>query len=169
MHECCRQMDTDGFITTDDVDYLAILNKALNNIRCANDFNRVARKLQAVSASADRIVVEFVVEEEHVNSKKTLHGGQTAALVDMVTARAVGMSVRDRAMVSVELAVSYLLPVKLGEKIVVEATVLKIGRNIAFTEAEFRRKDDGRIVAKGKHTIAFVPKPITNGEPFEQF
>lgn len=65
---------------------------------------------------------------------------------------------------------SYLLPVKLGEMIEIEAKVLKIGRNIAFAEAEFRRKGDNRIVAKGKHTIAFVPKPpATNGDSFEQF
>lgn len=62
-------------------------------------------QIRAVSASADRVVVEMMVEEEHVNSKKTLHGGQTAALVDMITARAVGMTVRDKVMVSVELAV----------------------------------------------------------------
>lgn len=65
---------------------------------------------------------------------------------------------------------SYMLPVKLGETIEIEASVLKIGRNIAFAEAEFRRKSDGRMVAKGKHTIAFIPSPpTTDGKPFEQF
>ncbi|VDO74314.1 unnamed protein product [Onchocerca flexuosa] len=64
----------------------------------------------------------------------------------------------------------YMLPVKLGEVIVIEAKVLKIGRNMAFAEAEFRRKSDGRLVAKGKHTIAFIPKPpAINGDSFEQF
>ncbi|MCP9258458.1 putative esterase F42H10.6 [Dirofilaria immitis] len=161
-------MSTDGYgknttITSENNDYLDYLNKAINNIQSANDFNRVARKVRAVSASADRVVVEMLVEEEHVNS-------QTAALVDMITARTIGMTVRDKVMVSVELAVSYLLPVKLGEMIEIEAKVLKIGRNIAFAEAEFRRKNDGRLVAKGKHTIAFIPKPpVTNGDPFEQF
>lgn len=62
-------------------------------------------QLRAISATEKRVVVELTVEKEHVNSKQTLHGGQTAALVDMVTARAVGMTVRDKAMVSVELAV----------------------------------------------------------------
>ncbi|KAL4002949.1 putative esterase F42H10.6 [Acanthocheilonema viteae] len=178
--ECVQEgiiavMSTDGYgntgmITSEGNDYMDYLNKAISNIRCSNDFNRVARKVRAVSASADRVVVEMMVEEEHVNSKKTLHGGQTAALVDMITARAVGITVRDKVMVSVELAVSYLLPVKLGETIEIEAKVLKIGRNIAFTEAEFRRKSDNQIVAKGKHTIAFVLKPpATSDDSFEQF
>ncbi|VDM92282.1 unnamed protein product [Onchocerca ochengi] len=168
-------MNTDGYgnngtVTPEGNDYMDYLNKAINNIRSANDFNRVARKVRAISASADRVVLEMMVEEEHVNSKKTLHGGQTAALVDMLTARAVGMTVRDKVMVSVELAVSYMLPVNLGEVIVIEAKVLKIGRNMAFAEAEFRRKRDDRLVAKGKHTIAFIPKPpAINGDSFEQF
>lgn len=165
-------MDVKGadYPAVDDLDYLDLLNTAMDRIRDSSNFNRVASKLRAVSASANCILVELVVEEEHVNSQKTLHGGQTAALVDMITARAVGMTVRDKAMVSVELAVSYMLPVKLGEAIEIEGKVLKVGRNIAFTEAEFRRKSDGRLVAKGKHTLAFITKPTTvNGEPFEQF
>lgn len=65
---------------------------------------------------------------------------------------------------------SYMLPVRIGETIEIEGKVLKIGRNISFAEAELRRKSDGRMVAKGKHTLAFIPKPPTaNGEPFEQF
>ncbi|VDM40311.1 unnamed protein product [Toxocara canis] len=144
--------------------------RAFDKLRSVSDFNRVARKVRPISATRDSIVVELTIEEEHVNSKKTLHGGQTAALVDMVTARAVGVTVKDKAMVSVELAVSYMYPVRLGETILIEGKVLKIGRNMVFAEAEFRRKTDGRLVAKGKHTIAFIPKPpTTNGEPFEQF
>lgn len=151
-------------------DYLRDLIKAFDKIKNSQDFNRIARKVHPVAASAEKIIVELTIEEEHVNSKKTLHGGQTAALCDMITARAVGMTVKDKAMVSVEIAVSYMLPVNLGETIEIEGRVLKIGRNIAFAEAEFRRKGDGRMVAKGKHTIAFIPKPITaNGESFEQF
>uniref|UniRef100_A0A0N5APW9 4HBT domain-containing protein n=1 Tax=Syphacia muris TaxID=451379 RepID=A0A0N5APW9_9BILA len=156
--------------TEDSHDYFADLQRAFDKIKNSSDFNRVAKKVRPVSANAERIVVELTIDEEHVNSKKTLHGGQTAALCDMVTARAVGMTVRDKAMVSVELAVSYMLPVNLGETIEIEGRVLKIGRNIAFAEAEFRRKSDGRLVAKGKHTIAFIHKPPgVNGEPFEQF
>uniref|UniRef100_A0A1I7WZT7 4HBT domain-containing protein n=1 Tax=Heterorhabditis bacteriophora TaxID=37862 RepID=A0A1I7WZT7_HETBA len=53
---------------------------------------------------------------------------------------------------------SYLLPVKLNDVIEITATVLKLGRNVAFTEAEFRRKSDGKLAAKGKHTLALLPK-----------
>lgn len=71
-------------------------------------------------------------------------------------------------------AFSYLLPVKLGERIQINATVLKvssfllsesfrkkriffeIGRSLAFTDIEFIR-EDGRVAVKGKHTIAILP------------
>ena len=64
--------------------------------------------MKATYASTERILVEFVVENEHVNSKGTLHGGQTAALLDIVTARAVGMSVKSVPMVSVDISIRYV-------------------------------------------------------------
>lgn len=113
------------------------------------------------------------MEEEHVNHKGTLHGGQTAALTDIITAGTVALTTKDTPMVSVEISVrydllncgpsacasqrfSYMLPVKLGEIVDIEAVALKIGRNIAFAEANFRRRSDGALVAKGKHTIALL-------------
>ncbi|KAJ1369335.1 hypothetical protein KIN20_030764 [Parelaphostrongylus tenuis] len=62
------------------------------------------------------------------------------------------------------------LPVKAGELIEITAYVLKLGRNIAFTEAEFRRKSDGKLAAKGRHTVAILPKqPVNNGEKVAQY
>ncbi|KAK6028243.1 hypothetical protein OSTOST_05712, partial [Ostertagia ostertagi] len=58
----------------------------------------------------------------------------------------------------------YFLPVKLGDVIEITAYVLKLGRNVAFTEAEFRRRSDGKLTAKGRHTVAILPKqPQTDG------
>lgn len=64
-----------------------------------------------------------------------------------------------------------MLPVKLGEVITIEAKCLKIGRNMAFCEATFRRKLDGKIVAKGKHNIAFLHhlRHNSNETPIDQF
>ncbi|CAD6187934.1 unnamed protein product [Caenorhabditis auriculariae] len=122
-----------------------------------DNFNRVGADVVPKFASKEKIVCEMVLQPHHLNSKGTLHGGQTATLTDIITARAVGVSVKDQGMASVELAVSYMLPVKAGDTLQITATVLKIGRNIAFTECEFRRKSDGKLAAKGKHTLAFLP------------
>jgi acyl-coenzyme A thioesterase PaaI-like protein len=57
---------------------------------------------------------------------------------------------------------SYLQPAVLGEKIQVQAECLKIGKNIVFAEATFRNAA-GKIVAKGKHTLALLNHHKTEG------
>uniref|UniRef100_A0A914EG60 Acyl-coenzyme A thioesterase 13 n=1 Tax=Acrobeloides nanus TaxID=290746 RepID=A0A914EG60_9BILA len=128
-----------------------------------------SKSIYPISASPRSIVVEMTVDREHVNNKGTLHGGQTAALVDIVTARAVAVAHKNVPMASTDLSVSYFLPVRLGEVLVIEGTVLKAGKTMAFTEIEFRRKSDNALIAKGKHNLAFVPIPadkLNNLEPY---
>ena len=52
---------------------------------------------------------------------------------------------------------SFMLPIPLGEVIIMHATILKKGRTMAFTECEFRRKSDNKLLAKGKHNLALLP------------
>ncbi|CAJ0941924.1 unnamed protein product, partial [Mesorhabditis belari] len=149
-----------------DEELLAYAQEEFQSFQGAENFNRIAAKVIAVKATTNRLTCELTVENEHVNTKGTLHGGQAASLVDIVTARAVGLSVRDKGMASIEISLSYLSPVKLGDQITIEATVLKCGRNVAFTDCEFRQKSDGKLCVKGKHTIAILPgqPPVINGK-----
>ncbi|CAJ0597681.1 unnamed protein product [Cylicocyclus nassatus] len=140
------------------------LKTEFESLATTADFNRVGCDVKPVFATKERIVCEMTLGPGHVNAKGTLHGGQTAALTDIVTARALGQTIKDRPMASIELSVIYMLPVKLGEVIEITANVLKIGRNVAFSEAEFRRKSDGKLAAKGRHTVAILPKPAQEGE-----
>lgn len=134
------------------------------------NFNRTGAQVKPLTASSERIVCEMVVGPGHVNAKGTLHGGQTASLTDIITARAVGLTIKDQAMASIELSVSYFLPVSLGDVIEITAYVLKLGRNVAFTEAEFRRRSDGKLAAKGRHTLAILPKqPKSDGAKIAQY
>lgn len=48
--------------------------------------------------------MEFDIPDELLNGKGTLHGGQTALLVDITTALVITLTVRDVPLVSVELA-----------------------------------------------------------------
>ena len=55
-----------------------------------------------------------------------------------------------------KILLSYLLPAKIGEEIIVEGKCLKIGWMMAFAEASFIRKSDGALVAKGRHNMYFL-------------
>uniref|UniRef100_A0A0K0EDX5 Acyl-coenzyme A thioesterase 13 n=1 Tax=Strongyloides stercoralis TaxID=6248 RepID=A0A0K0EDX5_STRER len=132
------------------------INEYNEGYKVTDNFNRVARKLVPIRANKTSVLYELKVEKEHVNGKNTIHGGQIASLVDIVTANVVSLTIRDIPMVSVEIATSYLLPAPINEDITIEGNVLKIGRNMAFAEAIFRRKSDGAIIAKGKHTLCLL-------------
>ncbi|XGW18089.1 hypothetical protein V3C99_002586 [Haemonchus contortus] len=147
------------------------LREEFASLATLTDFNRTGAQVKPLYASTSKIVCEMTVGPEHINAKGTLHGGQTAALTDIVTARALGLTIRDHPLASIEISVSYFLPVKLGDVVEITAHVLKLGRNVAFTEAEFRRKSDGKLAAKGRHTVAILPKQAqaTEGAKVAQF
>lgn len=103
-------------------EYFEYLVESIKRFQDATNFNRVAKgvsfvfshhfsrlftlfiKLIPIAATADSVTCELTIDEEHVNGKGTLHGGQTVSLVDIITARAVGVTDRDMPMVSVDLS-----------------------------------------------------------------
>lgn len=101
------------------------------------------------------VSVELDVEEEHANTFGTLHGGFTAALIDIVTTTALCATRRGKPGVSVDLHVTYLAPAKIGETIVVNAYVTRRGQNLGFTTADIYRKSDHTKIATAMHTKAF--------------
>jgi len=54
--------------------------------------------------------------------------------------------------VSTDLNVSWLSPAPGGSTVLVEATVLKSGRTLAFVQVDVRREQDGVLVAQGRMT-----------------
>lgn len=91
------------------------------------------------------------IEVGHLNRSGTLHGGMTATLVDMLTTIAVFTKPPHQPGVSVDMNISYLRPAKIGEEIIINAEVIKMGQTLAFTSAELLHKD-GKLIAKGSHT-----------------
>lgn len=64
---------------------------------------------------------------------------------------------KDKAGVSVDLNVTYLSAVRVGEKVTCLGTVLKMGKTLGFTNVELKRHDNGQLIATGRHTKAFAP------------
>ena len=91
------------------------------------------------------------VEEGHTNGVGTLHGGMTATLIDNLTTVVILTEPPHQPGVSVDMSISYLRPAKVGEEILINAELVKMGRSLAFTSAELLHKD-GKLIAKGSHT-----------------
>ncbi len=85
------------------------------------------------------------------NLNGMLHGGATAALIDHVGTVAIMSADRDsRPGVTTDLNITYLAPAKTGSKVYADATVLKIGKIMAFVTVDVRRAEDDVLVAQGR-------------------
>ncbi len=98
-----------------------------------------------------RATCEMDVTEAVQNLNGFLHGGATAALVDHVGTVAIITADREaRPGVTTDLNVTYLAPAPTGGKVIAEATVLKIGKIMAYVTVDVRRAADGVLVAQGR-------------------
>lgn len=48
--------------------------------------------------------------------------------------------------------VSYLKGAKEGDSVLVDATTVRAGKNLAYIECELRQEQDGSVIAKGSQT-----------------
>uniref|UniRef100_A0A8R1I0D9 Acyl-coenzyme A thioesterase 13 n=1 Tax=Caenorhabditis japonica TaxID=281687 RepID=A0A8R1I0D9_CAEJA len=139
--------------------FLPIAVKILKSFGPTGKFNgaAIASNTRAVHAEEGNLRLEFEVEKGQTNNFETLHGGCTATLIDNFTTVALLLSNEPKPHpgVSVDLHVTYLAAAQIGETVVIDATVTKRGKSIAFTKAELYRKRDNTLIATGVHTKAF--------------
>ncbi len=101
--------------------------------------------------------MSLVLEEKHTNPNGVVHGGVLCTLMDEACGWAV-MTVRGiEAMVAaphatVDMNVSFLSGARPGDRLTIEARALRVGRSVAFAEAEVRRNED-TLIAKGRFTF----------------
>jgi len=105
----------------------------------------------------DLVRITLRLEERHTNPNGVMHGGVIMSLMDeavgAVIAAARGLDViRDAPHSTVDMNVSFLSSARAGDEIIVQARPLKVGRSVAFAEAEARRAD-GVVVGKGRFTF----------------
>jgi len=107
---------------------------------------------RTVSSGGGRATVELTATPAVQNSSGFLHGGAVCALVDHAGTMAVISADRaSRPGVSTDITVSFLAPTPAGDLVTAEATVLKIGKTLAFVSVDIRR-GDGVLVAQGRMT-----------------
>lgn len=106
-----------------------------------------------VSFANGKAIVELDIGPSVQNMGGFLHGGAIATMVDDAGTLAIITADRDnRPGVTTDLNVSYFAPAPGGSTVVADATVLKIGKTLAFVTVDIRRKADGVLVAQGRMT-----------------
>lgn len=124
------------------------------------DYGWTIPGLEPTLVAGGHVVVRVPVTLELVNVAKTLHGGAAATLVDVVGTLAIMNADRHhRFGVSTDLNVSWFAPVPLDDYAVVDATVLKTGKSLAFVTADIRRESDGLLCVQGRMTKALGQAP----------
>lgn len=101
------------------------------------------------------------VGERHMNAHGVMHGGVATAIMDELTGALIasirGMDVMRAAPHStVDMSVSFIGGVSVGDDLVFEGRATRVGRSVAFAEAEVRKKGEDKLVAKGKFTYVIA-------------
>ncbi len=100
--------------------------------------------------------LSLTLEPRHTNPNGVMHGGVITTMMDSALGAALGALRGEEAgrspHATVEMNASFLEGARPGDKIVVEGRVLRLGKSIAFGEAEARKGDE--LIAKGRLTFA---------------
>jgi uncharacterized protein (TIGR00369 family) len=106
-------------------------------------------------------IVEYnlPIEEKHLATPKTVHGGVLTALLDAtVGVGALSVVCEDGKVVStVEMKVTFFSSAFLNDQLIAKSTVLKKGNRIIFTEATILNQQ-GTLIAKASATLNAYPK-----------
>ncbi|BFF99635.1 acyl-coenzyme A thioesterase 13 [Drosophila madeirensis] len=116
----------------------------------SSGFESHLKKVTILGGGDGTCQAELKVDADHVNPYNGLHGGYIVTLVDMITTYAL-MSKPCHPGVSVDINVNYLNGARLGDEVVIEANISKIGKYLAFIECTLRHKKDDTVIAKGTH------------------
>jgi uncharacterized protein (TIGR00369 family) len=121
----------------------------------------VGAKMEEMSEGFVRM--SLVLEERHTNPNGVMHGGVATTLMDealgAVIASVRGMeAMRAAPHATVEMNVSFISGARPGDEIVIEGRALKVGRSVAFGEAEVRRRGRDDLIAKGRFTYVIQEK-----------
>ncbi len=102
--------------------------------------------------------LSLVVQGHHTNPNGVMHGGVVTTMMDSALGAALsslrGEEARHNPHATIEMNASLLAAARPGDQIVVEGRVLRLGKTIAFGEAEARRSHDGEVIAKGRFAFA---------------
>ncbi|KAH7314072.1 HotDog domain-containing protein [Rhexocercosporidium sp. MPI-PUGE-AT-0058] len=111
--------------------------------------------LESASNNPGRTVFSYTVQPSHCNRLGNLHGGCTSTIFDMCTTAALAPIAQPGfwvfAGVSRTLNVTYIRPVPVGEKVLIESEVVHAGKRLCSLMGVIRRASDGAVMATCEH------------------
>lgn len=104
-------------------------------------------------AAVGTVVWEARPDERHLSSRRAVHGGYLAALLDSVLGSAIASEVEAGVdYVTVDLAVKMIRPVSAGAVLRAEGRSLNVSRRIGTAEASVH-DGEGRLIGTGTATM----------------
>ncbi|KAH8774869.1 HotDog domain-containing protein [Hyaloscypha finlandica] len=121
--------------------------------------------VSATASPAGRTVFRLTVLPSHCNRLGNLHGGCTATVFDICTSTALAPIAKpgywQYAGVSRGLSVTYLKPVPVGEKVLVDSEVVSAGKRMCVLRGTMRRESDGEVLALCEHGKVSIDPPVS--------
>jgi len=119
------------------------------------DFLFGSQDLNLISASRGTFKAHLVLAACHVNSRGTIHGAVSAAIVDWAGGLSIATHGLEKTGASVDIHVTYISTAQVGDTVEIEGTAIKVGRSMAFTNVTITKLVDGEagpVVASASHT-----------------
>jgi uncharacterized protein (TIGR00369 family) len=100
-----------------------------------------------------RVVFEYEIRHEMTNPIHTLHGGVIAGIIDDTIGAALYTIAGENTYSTVNLGVDYFYPAREKDKVLVEAVVVKKGKQIVHINCKITHKQTGKLLAEGRSNL----------------
>jgi uncharacterized protein (TIGR00369 family) len=114
---------------------------------------------ELINTSAEGIEYRLIIDEKHLATPTTAHGGVISALMDGVLGvAALYVSSEDGNLVStVEFKINYLQPVLKGDILIGKGKVISAGKRLIIAQGEISCENSGKKVAIATGTFNAYP------------
>ncbi|KAJ8748999.1 hypothetical protein K2173_013439 [Erythroxylum novogranatense] len=138
---------------------VGVTDSAIADYKSKGFFDDMIRDLLTADlVQGGRVSCSFSVLPFITNYFKGVHGGAVGAIAERVsTACARTVVAEDKQLFLGELSISYLSAAATNEEVVVDASVVRSGRNLTVVAMEFRIKNTKKLVYTARATFYHLP------------
>ncbi|KAJ5462535.1 hypothetical protein N7475_007479 [Penicillium sp. IBT 31633x] len=123
--------------------------------------------VEIINATRGQMQARLKLTAEHFNSRGTIHGAVSAAIIDWAGGMSIVTHGYERTGASIDIHVTYLSTASAGDTLDISAVADRVGKSMAFTTVKISRVVDeevGPLVSRGSHT-KFLPVSKENRAP----